>query len=670
MSLKWFICPDGERIEVSQCLKEGGCRRGERCASRSYLHLVSRERKWTGTPSTTQLIAGTMYAFLKLTQDYAVSPDSRAFMINGIKGHKVLEDYSDEFSEVEQSFKDWSCLDCGQCNFDPNGEGVCPFCGSVDIVETEETGIADYLETENGVTILGDNKVSGSYKVAKALGFKIIEVPTDEVYTKNSRWHKKGDPIMRKILRKEASAADIFEWTMQLNKYRIEVERRKLRYLTSGKIDRLKIQALVRDGNTYIARSRGIIRNVYYFDIPILPDEEVIEYFRQKRNDLLWALRKGKWERPCSTREAWEGLKCERYCEVAEFCPIGKILKKEREKEVVDMPIKGVSEITRFPRAGKIRLGTKRETENGRSYPVEVDYFIPDPACANEEERKGLIDLFHQKYGDKPKRIPIMFPVGNMEMVFPQYYKRYGQSTLLKCKGDGETAVCTSPDFVENLEVIGKDERGLPIVKCLGDQCPLFQARQCSRVGTLQFLLPEMPGAGVWQLTTGSFNSIVNINSCMKYILAVATRFHMIPLYLERRAQVIQHEGKARQHYILHIDFTLPLTEYQKMALIPPERIMLELPAPEEDPADIAITSEETPVKPEKQGAPEKEETKKMITPSQLSAINNLVKQKEISESELYIYLASYDVEHPSKLTEEEAGKLIEYLNGLPAKEK
>lgn len=43
--LKWFICPDKERIAVKDCLKEGGCRLGgNRCATRSYLGLVGADR--------------------------------------------------------------------------------------------------------------------------------------------------------------------------------------------------------------------------------------------------------------------------------------------------------------------------------------------------------------------------------------------------------------------------------------------------------------------------------------------------------------------------------------------------------------------------------------------------------------------------------------------------
>src|SRR3990167_5044454 len=102
--LKYFICPDNQLIEVKDCLKENGCRMGERCGTRSYLQLASRERTWTGKPSTTQLIQGTLCAFLKLTKEYSVSPDQRAFMINGTKAHANLESSDDELSLLEQKF--------------------------------------------------------------------------------------------------------------------------------------------------------------------------------------------------------------------------------------------------------------------------------------------------------------------------------------------------------------------------------------------------------------------------------------------------------------------------------------------------------------------------------------------------------------------------------------
>lgn len=548
MPIKYFICPDKIRIETHDCLKENGCRLGSRCSTRAYLQLIKSDRPWTGKPSTTQLLQGTLYSFLKLTKEYAVYPDSRAFMVTGSKGHSTLE-VEDDYSIMEEKFND---------------------------VDTEVTGIADLMEIENDRRILVDYKVSGSYKVAKALGFYVDEEPTGEIYKSGK---KKGEQKTRKILKRSDDKIDRKTWELQLNKYRIEFEKRGF------KADELKIQCIVRDGNTYIARSRGVFRNIYYFNIPILQDEYVNNYFTQKKDDLLLALKQGYWNDICTKEENWDGLKCQNYCDVAEFCKYGKYLK--HEKEIEEMAIKGLSEIRRLPRLGKIRLGIKKKTSTGVEYPSEVDYFILDPQTPSELENTKIIEEFEKLYGEKPKSISIMFPVANPDVYFPQFYKRYGSSTALKCKGNGETASCGTEDFAQGLEKIGKDEMGLPIVVCKGKECIYYQKKECTEVGVLQILLPELPGAGVWQISTGSYNSIVNLNSCIDYVTSVCGRAHMIPLTLERRMQEIPHEGKKTKHYILHINMDFKLVDLQKYAMIEPTKMLLELPAPEVEKDDI-----------------------------------------------------------------------------------
>jgi len=61
----------------------------------------------------------------------------------------------------------------------------------------------------------------------------------------------------------------------------------------------------------------------------------------------------------------------------------------------------------------------------------------------------------------------------------------------------------------------------------------------------------------------------------------------MIPLQLERRMQETTHDGKKAKHYILHINMDFRLADLQKFALIEPTKMMLELPAPEEDKTDL-----------------------------------------------------------------------------------
>lgn len=551
MPITHFICPDKQRILTGDCLAEGGCRMGERCASRSYLLMAKSDRPWKGKPSTTQLIQGTMCSFLKIKHNYAIYPDARAFMIHGTKGHKVLEDAGagDEISELEVKFE--------------NGD---------------ISGISDGIETETGISVLYDTKTSGSYKLAKALGFFVEAELIPGEFWKSGK--KKGEQKTRQVLKRDDSKIDRYEWELQLNRYRMEYEKK-----TGRTVKELKIQCIVRDGNTYIARSRGVFRNVYFFKVRILPDAEVVEYFERKRKALLQAVSQGFWKDVCTKDENWDGLKCQNYCEVAEFCKYGKYLSKEREEG--DMPIKGLSDIRRLPRLGKIRLGIKKKTSQGKEYPAEVDYFICDPQTPSELENQKIKEEFDQLYGEKPKTIRIMFPVANPETYFPQFYKRYGSGTSLKCKGDGEQARCGTEEFAKGLTKIGKDEMGLPIVKCLGKECIYYKKKECSEDATLQVLLPELPGAGVWQLTTGSFHSIVNLNSCIDYIVAVCGRAHMIPLQLERRMQEVTHDGKKTKHYILHINMDFRLADLQKYALIEPTKMLLELPPPEEDKEDL-----------------------------------------------------------------------------------
>lgn len=270
-----------------------------------------------------------------------------------------------------------------------------------------------------------------------------------------------------------------------------------------------------------------------------------------------------------------------------------KRIKPERRQT---MPINGLTEINRPPRQGMLRLGIKKKTQTGKEYPSEVDYFILDPETPDKEEKARLIERFHEAFGEKPKTIAITLPYSDLDEVFPQNYKRYGKNTSLKCIGDGITATCTETDFAQNLKTIGSDARGLPIVECRGRDCVFSttkegnKARECKATATLSVKIHPLGGLGVWQVTTGSFNSIVNINSCIRDLKDVYGRAHALPLVLERRPQITTFNGKKTTHYTLHINTDKSITEMIKQAQIAPERVLIEaygsevaaLPAPEE----------------------------------------------------------------------------------------
>jgi len=561
MPLRWFQCPDGGRIEIADCLAEGGCRMSTRCAARPYLRLSASDRPWTGKPSTTQLIQGVMLAYLKITKDYAASPDDRAFMTLGTLAHAKLQTFDDHCCMQEIA------LDGG---------------------ETGISGIPDVLQIEDGKSTLIDYKTSGSFKVAKALGIKVDHIPTGVLYKSGPR---KGVSRTKKVMRREVSEVDRWEWVLQLNWYRMLVEAK------SFPVDSMMVQCIVRDGGTHIAHSRGVFRRIYYFPIPRIPDERIMAYFQKKKADLMYALEHG-WDDPCTSSENWGGIRCTRYCDVAEWCPLGKYLKKEKERKGLNMPIKGLTEKSKMPVLGNVALGEMATNEAGKTYPTELDYFKLRPKTADEEYAQHLIDEFQGLFGEEPKRIEVAFPVGNEEIIFPQWRMRWSGRGL-QCKGDGETAICMNKEFTTDLEITGEDENGLPQVRCDGKTCPYTESGKCSKQATLNVLIPKLEGLGVWLIRTGSRVSIENLNGCLRFIELAAGRFHMIPLWLERRPQEITHTDKngdqsKRTHHVLHLSMAINMEQLQRRAV--DESLMLNaheaLPPVEDEPVDVYDTDQ------------------------------------------------------------------------------
>ncbi|MBU1008432.1 hypothetical protein KKA53_05140 [Candidatus Dependentiae bacterium] len=186
------------------------------------------------------------------------------------------------------------------------------------------------------------------------------------------------------------------------------------------------------------------------------------------------------------------------------------------------MPIKGLSERLRLPRRGKIRLGEKKiSKKTGKEYPSALDYFV-----VPGEVKKV--------YGEKPRKLDIMIPMENRDAFFPQNYKMYGKSKGLICRGDGETAMRVDPQSPELTEI-----------ECAGKNCEYFKdgkeieghMYRCNTIGNLQVILPKIKGLGIYQIDTSSYNSIVNINSCLEMIRGMMGRISWIPLILEVNMQ-------------------------------------------------------------------------------------------------------------------------------------
>lgn len=203
--------------------------------------------------------------------------------------------------------------------------------------------------------------------------------------------------------------------------------------------------------------------------------------------------------------------------------------------------IEGLSEIRRFPRLGKVRLGIKVKSKKSNNkckhtaeesckyctYPKETPYFVVPPEVA-------------KVYGDEPTELDILLPVNDREVVFPQAYEYYGSGKGLKCTGNGKEALRYD-----------EDSKSMVPTAC---PCDLLDDGKCSKRGHLQFILPKVNIGGVYQIDTSSWNSIVDINSSLEYVKSIAKHFDLIPLKLKREPRETHHDGKKQTHHTLRIE--------------------------------------------------------------------------------------------------------------------
>ena len=294
-----FICPDGESILISECIAQNGCRLGKRCLTRATLMELGKVRLWEGKPSVTQLLNGTYETFLRITEDYAESPDDMAFRLLGTRSHAGLEDHEVDGALIEYRTE--------------GSDGV--------------GGTFDILETEGGWNVLTDYKYSGAFKVAKALGaYEVYEDHATDVYKQKTTITVDGEKICRlkgeskviKYTKFDLRRQDCYHLILQLNKYRINLEEEGI------KVDEMRIQTVVRDGGLMSATRYGLDRRIYLIPIPFLSDDEVNQFYKHKKEHLMVALDKGDCDTMCSPEENWGGRKCEKFCAVRDKCKFMK----------------------------------------------------------------------------------------------------------------------------------------------------------------------------------------------------------------------------------------------------------------------------------------------------------------------------------------------------------
>lgn len=157
--------------------------------------------------------------------------------------------------------------------------------------------------------------------------------------------------------------------------------------------------------------------------------------------------------------------------------------------------------ILELPEIGRLHIGKKQMGQNGREYPVSVDYFIPAGKYAG---------MFTQALGDKPQTIQVIFPDDSPEKVCNERYEYRDDKGALVARGDGRTfeiwdgkkyvpySVDAYPDIMDQIAKNNPTKRG---------------ADNWDIVLTLRFIIPAVRGiVGVWQFSTkGKASSVRNI---------------------------------------------------------------------------------------------------------------------------------------------------------------
>jgi hypothetical protein len=163
-----------------------------------------------------------------------------------------------------------------------------------------------------------------------------------------------------------------------------------------------------------------------------------------------------------------------------------------------------------MPRLGIIHLGEKKRSQKGVEYPTATPYFVCPPSV------ESIV-------GKNPTELTIMFPVEDEGLFFRQSLRIYKSDHTMLCEGDGVVAM-------------RRNEKGQWVERgCWQEEkCEHHESKKCSPKATLLFILPDVNMAGVYQITTGSVNNIIELNSTSDHLRSLVGRICFMRLKLVR----------------------------------------------------------------------------------------------------------------------------------------
>lgn len=154
-----------------------------------------------------------------------------------------------------------------------------------------------------------------------------------------------------------------------------------------------------------------------------------------------------------------------------------------------------------LPEIGRLHIGKKQMGQNGKEYPVSVDYFIPSGKYAG---------MFANALGEKPATIQIIFPSDDAERVCNERFEYRDDKGALVARGDGRRFEVWTGQRYDVFDV----EDYPDIMEQIAHNNPTRRGNENWDVAlTLRFIVPAVRGiVGVWQFSTkGKASSVKNI---------------------------------------------------------------------------------------------------------------------------------------------------------------
>jgi hypothetical protein len=197
----------------------------------------------------------------------------------------------------------------------------------------------------------------------------------------------------------------------------------------------------------------------------------------------------------------------------------------------------------RLPRLGHVRLGIRVD-----GLPRATDHFIFDPETQDEQERQRLLAEIKALFGEKPKRLRIVFPTDYPDEAAVSGFRAYTKTRGAVCRGDGLSAVRLVDTATGAMADAETQEVAQRVITCPGGpECAEFANEQCKAIMFLQFMIPELPGLGVWQCNLGSPVAMERILSVLDAVVHALGSIAWVPFHLDLIREEVQVQSLGRK---------------------------------------------------------------------------------------------------------------------------